>query len=58
MPIHIALIVVALLGAMLPLALWLRRATGMPRPADRVARESEARYRALFETLDLSLIHI
>lgn len=52
MPIHIALIVVALLGAMLPLALWLRRATGMRRQAERVARESEARYRALFETLD------
>lgn len=52
MPIHIALIVLTLLGAMLPLALWLRRATDMRRRAERVARESEARYRALFETLD------
>ena len=52
MPIHIALIVVALLGAMLPLALWLRRATDMRRQAEKVARESEARYRTLFEILD------
>ncbi|HRD65053.1 MAG TPA: diguanylate cyclase [Candidatus Competibacter sp.] len=51
MQIHIALVVLALLGAMLSMILWFRCATGRRRPVGAAARESETRYRALFETV-------
>ena len=52
MYIHIELILLALLGATLPVIVWLRHASAKTRATEAASRQSEARYRALFETLD------
>lgn len=52
MPGDIAAVVLGLLGVALFVNRWLRRATDRRHQAEGALRDSETRYRALFETLD------
>ncbi len=52
MPGDIAAVVLGLLGVTLFVNRWLRRATDRRRQAEGTLRDSETRYRALFEALD------